>query len=597
MPETRRYSTTELVTLALFFTGCMIFFGVFFKFHIWFIEQLQVFLLTYDHFSTYLSKPAFLSSYIGDFLTQLYWLNGGGAVVITITLALLWLLLKVLARQISRRELPFLLPVLPVVFSWIALCDLEYPVSNVISLNISVLFVLLYISIKQVTARRIAGIFLLIHLYAAAGSSMWIFTVSAIIFEIFKAENKSRSSYRMLYPFILLVLSVFVPLASKHFYLLTAGESLTYLSAMKADPDFFDFMPLIMVILMVILAIIPIRGIRYSMQSAYSTLVQVLLLIAVMVTGILLNADFNLERIFRMDYEARMGRWDKVLNLSDRYDMHTSLSSYYTNMALSKLGIMPEKLMEHYQPAATGLFIPVNANENYLTITLSNEVYWHLGDVNAAQHSALLGTIFSPRAANSRLMKRIAEINIINGEYAAAEKYIMILEKTMFHRKWAEDNRKYLFNEDECRKPGWITEKRLIIPSNDLLKAGNEYITTLRMLADNHPENRMAVDYLLCFHLLSKDIDSFISDFEHYYNAGMESVLPKVYQEGLLIKIASGAKSPADYGNFRFTPEIVSRMADYTRLFGENNGKGSALIDKYGKTYWFYYHFATMETE
>ncbi len=596
MPDTKRYNTAEIVILALFFTGSVLFFGIFFKYHIWFIEQLQVFLLTSDHFSSYLSKPAFISSYIGDFLTQLYWLNGGGAIVITVTLALLWILLKILARQIGRRELPFLLPVLPVVFSWIALCDLEYPVSNVISLNISVLFILLYVSIKPVAVRRIAGILLLIHLYVAAGSSMWIFTFSAIVFEIFGTENRSRSSYGLLYPFILLVLSVFVPLALKHSYLLTAGESLTYLSEMTENPGIMDFMPLAAVILLVILAVIPFREIRLNLHSAYLSLIQAFLLIGVMITGIFLHADFNLEKIFRLDFEARMNHWDKVLQLSDKFGMRNNISSYYTNMALSKLGIMPEKLMEYYQPAATGLFIPVNANENYLTITLSNEVYWHLGDVNASQHSALLGTIFSPRAANSRLMKRITEINIVNGEYAVAEKYIMILEKTMFHREWAESMRKYLYNEDECNKSRWITEKRAIIPSKDLLKAGNEYIITLRMLADNNPDNHMAVDYLLCFHLLSKDMDSFISDFEHYYKSGAGIVLPRVYQEGLLIKIASGEKSPSDYSRFRFTPEIVQQMTDYMKIFEENKGKGSALLEKYGKTYWFYYHFATMKT-
>ena len=130
-----------------------------------------------------------------------------------------------------------------------------------------------------------------------------------------------------------------------------------------------------------------------------------------------------------------------------------------------------------------------------------------------------------------------------------------------------------------------------------MLKPGNEYITTLRMLADNNPENRMAVDYLLCFHLLSKDIDSFIADFESYYKAVPGSVLPVVYQEGLLIKIASGQRSPADYSRFRFTPDIVSRMADYTKAFELASGKGSSLIDKYGKTYWFYYHFAKMKNE
>jgi hypothetical protein len=596
MPETKRYYAAEIVILTLFLSGCFLFFGIVYKYHIWFIEQLQVFLLTSDHFLSYLSKPAFLSSYLGDFLTQFYWLNWGGAVVITGSLAVLWILLTLLAKRISGKKVPFILPLLPVIFTWIALCNLEYPVSNVISLVITVLFIIIYISIKSIATRRICGVIFVFLLYTATGSNVWVFTISAIIFDIFRTEERMRLTAGMIWSIILLAVTVFVPLALKNGYLLTANQSITYLSEMTKYPDIIDYMPLIAVVLMAFLAFVSREKIKVKLKSAYSLLIQILLLVSLLFSGILINADFNLEKIFRLDNEARINRWDKVLELSDKFGMHTNISSYYTNMALSKLGIMPEKLMEYYQPAATGLFIPVNANENYLTITLSNEVYWHLGDVNASQHSALLGTIFSPRAQNSRLMKRIVEINIINREYAVAEKYIRVLEKTLFHRQWASGMRKYLYNEDECKKSDWITAKRAIIPTKDLLKAGNEYVTTLRMLAGNYPDNRMAVDYLLCYHLLSKDIDSFIVDFEHYYKPDMDIILPEVYQEGLLIKIASGEKSPADYNRFRFTPEIVSHMAEYTRMFEENKGKGSSLYEKYGKTYWFYYHFATLRT-
>ncbi len=161
----KRYNAAEIVILTLFLTGSMLFFSIFYKYHIWFIEQLQVFLLTSDHFISYLSKPAFLSSYLGDFLTQFYWLNRGGAVVITSSLAVLWILLTLLAKRISGKKVPFILPLLPVIFSWIALCNLEYPVSNIISLILTVLFILIYISIKSVLAKRIWGVIFIFLLY------------------------------------------------------------------------------------------------------------------------------------------------------------------------------------------------------------------------------------------------------------------------------------------------------------------------------------------------------------------------------------------------------------------------------------------------
>jgi hypothetical protein len=592
MTDKRRNNIPGRVIIIVLFLSCFIFFAVFYQYHVYFTEQLQIFQLTISHFLNYFSKPAFFASYLGDFFTQFYYLTGGGAVVITSALALFWFAVSQLLRKINFNNSLILLSVLPVVISWIALCSTEFPVSNIISLIISVLAAYLYISILKRRNRLMAAIFMLPLLYIAAGSNFYLLAIIAVCYEIY--TNNSGKIYHAL---LLCAITVFVPFALKNHYLLTTSQAFTYLSEMNRNPGFKHFLPLISVLISVIIASLPLQKLRLKLNSLPSVLIQTVFIIAFLLTGLRLNADFTLEKILKLDFEASHDRWSKVYELSQKYKMHNKLSAYYTNMALSKLGFMPDSLMEHYQPAATGLFIPVNVNENYMTITFSNEVYWQLGDVNASQHSALLGMIFSPRAQNVRLMKRLVEINIVNRQYAAAEKFIGILGKTMFYRKWASDRKKFLFNEEECSRSKWITAKRAIIPSKDLLKKGNEYIKTLRMLVDNHPENRMAVDYLLCYHLLIKDIPSFVKDFDKYYSSCGNILLPEVYQEGLLIRIASGESSYDSYKQFRFSPDIVKRMTEYTRRYEENNGKGNTLQKEFGTTYWFYYHFATLTSE
>jgi hypothetical protein len=592
MTETRKYSTPEKIFVVLIFAGCLLFFGFFYRYHLFFTEQLQIFRLTTDQFMSYLSRPAFLSSFIGDFLTQFYYLQGGGAVVITAALFALWLVTRQLVNRIYPGNDSLLFPLLPVVVSWIALCDPEFPVSNVISLIISVTCTLIYLSQSSFRIRLLLVIILTPVLYIAAGSSFYILTATGICYEIIQKEHRQGFFNGILF----IAAALFFPLMAKSIYLLTAPQALTYLSEMTSTPSFFQYLPMLTLICLILSSLLLSQHF-FKTRTVFGLTGWIISLVVILVMGIRLTADFTMEKILRLDFEASHNQWNKVYELSGRYRMRNSLSAYFTNMALSKLDILPDSLMRHYQPAATGLFIPVNANENYMTIAFSNEVYWQLGDVNASQHSALLGMVFSPRAKNSRLMKRLIEINIVNGEYAVAEKYIGILEKTLFYRNWATEKRKYLFNEEECKRSGWIMEKRALIPTNDLLKKSNEYIITLRMLADNHSGNRMAVDYLLCFHLLSKDISSFITDFERYYTSEMGASLPEVYQEGLLISIGSGRRNPGDYSKFRFNNEIIRNFADYTREYEENNGKGAALYKKYGKTYWFYYHFAKMNNE
>ncbi|MGA1976374.1 MAG: DUF6057 family protein [Bacteroidales bacterium] len=597
MTYKNRNSVFETIITTLLFLGCLIFFSFFYRYHLLFTEQLQIFLLTFSHFISYLSKPAFLARYAGDFLTQFYYINGLGAVIITISLSALWLTVRDLLRKAAGREVHFILPLVPSAFCWIALCRLDYPLSNIIAIIISVICTLIYLSIKPAAVRIIYGIIVTGLLYIIAGSNFYILTAIAILFELSGENGQPGKSERVVFPILMAGAAIVFPLSLRGMYCLTLNQSLTYLSEMTSRPGLVQFLPVISLVAVTAIVLISLKPAAEKPKRKFRDIIQFAVLSAVVVTGLVIEGDFTMEKIMRLDYEATKSQWEKIYILSSKYNLHNNLSAYYTNLALAKLGRLPDELMRHYQPVATGLFIPVNANENFLTITMSNEVYWHLGDVNASQHSALLGMIFSPRAANSRLMKRLVEINIVNGQYAVAEKYIHILEKTMFHRRWAMGMEKFLYNEKECSHTGWILQKRIIIPSRDLLKKGNEYIETLRMLADNHPENRMAVDYLLCYHLLCKDLHSFEYDFDKYYRCTGRKALPETYQEGLMILIARGERKPEDYKTCIFTPSLVKEMREYMDIYVKSNGTGFALREKFGKTYWFYYHFAKMKNE
>jgi hypothetical protein len=592
MTQTKEHKLARTIFIALLFIGSFFFFNFGYRYHLIFTEQLQVFTLTWEHFLSYLSRPGFLSSYTGDFITQFYFLSGGAAIAITASLFVLWLLTGMLMKKISGREAPVLISALPVILSWIALCDPEYPVSNIISLIISVSISLLYLSVNNRMIRIPLSLVLLFLSYILAGSSFYLVAVVMICSEL----ESGNAVKKILVTGLVIIAVAGIPWIMRTVYLLTAGQAYLYLSEMTRTPGIWQYLPNIAIIACVLnVFIFSFKKWEFN-YSTFSRLIQEAILVAGLVAGISFVADFKVEKILRLDFEARRQEWNEVISLSEKYNMHNSLAAYYTNMALGKTGRLADELMNFYQPAATGLFIPVNANENYFTIALSNEIYWQLGDVNAAQHSCLLGIVFSPRGQNSRLLKRLVEINIVNGQYAPAEKFIKILEKTMFHRSWARSMRKYLYNEKECSASEWISAKRKIIPARDLLKKGNEYQTTLRMLADNNPDNRLATDYLLSFHLLSKDVQGFLKDFEKYYRSDSTPLLPKVYQEGLLITIMNGERKPEDFKNFRFSPLIVKDMADFTRQFAESQGNGALLQRDFGKTYWFYYHFAKMKT-
>ncbi|MBW6501622.1 MAG: hypothetical protein K0B05_09540 [Bacteroidales bacterium] len=576
----------------LLFALAFVFFCFFYDHHLFFSEQLQIFMLTSDHFISCLSKPAFLSSWTGDFLTQFFYLKGGGAFVILITSLILWLIVRELLLKTGYEKKVNLPSIIPVLLTWAALGSIHYPVSVLISFIMVIAFTLVYFRIRTERIRIITGAILIPLLYVLAGGYFWFFTFAIIVHVLFRSDEKARFIYIALFA----VIAIIVPLLLKGFYLLTAWQSLTYLSEMTLRSRVIDYLPVISLI--IILLLVFYEG-KVKRQDNRSVLLVLILPVFYVISGLCFatNTDFRMEKILRLDREASRNRWERVYELSKKYGMRNRLSAYYTNMAMAKLGLLPEKLMEHYQPAATGLFIPVNADEDFLTITLSNEVYWHLGDVNSSQHAALLGMIFSPRAKNTRLMKRLVEINVVNREYGVAEKYINILAKTMFHRRWAEARRLLLYNEEECEKTGWVSEKRTIIPAKDLLRKEGEYRLILELLIESNPGNRMAVDYLLCFDLLDRNLPAFVDNLVKYYRSDARLSLPQVYQEGLLISIASGRNTPEDFNQYIFDPENIKRIAEYIRIYDAHGGDGRFLEKDFGNTYWFYYHFAVMKQE
>ena len=62
-----------------------------------------------------------------------------------------------------------------------------------------------------------------------------------------------------------------------------------------------------------------------------------------------------------------------------------------------------------------------------------------------------------------------------------------------------------------------------------------------------------------------------------------------------LIYLAGKKASLDEVEKWNIPPQVLDEFGDYTRLYEANGGNGAPLQAKYGKTYWFYFHYATMK--
>jgi hypothetical protein len=62
----------------------------------------------------------------------------------------------------------------------------------------------------------------------------------------------------------------------------------------------------------------------------------------------------------------------------------------------------------------------------------------------------------------------------------------------------------------------------------------------------------------------------------------------------LLIYLAGSKASSEDVKKWRIPAHILNEFREYTWLYERNSGNGASLKAKYGNTYWYYFHYATM---
>lgn len=301
--------------------------------------------------------------------------------------------------------------------------------------------------------------------------------------------------------------------------------------------------------------------------------------------------DARREYLLALDSETYFGNRTRLKRLLEREEgSQRTAVSYFRNLQLSADGCLPDRLLSFYQPFQYGLFLPVSPQSDYIHIYSANEAWFALGDMTMAEHAAMLGMIFSPRHTGTRAVRRLAEINLINGDEAAALKYLRLLRQTSCHRQWAEQ-----------RWPGrqtpavrrWLEEKRRLLPTGDTLRSASDERRSLRLLLEEGGAGRnpRAVDYLLCHDLLVKDVEAFVRDYRAY---AARRPACRLYTEAWLIWLAaSGKLVRGEELPVAIPAAVAEEFRDYTRLYEQHQGDGRFLKECYGQTYWFYYHYAT----
>jgi hypothetical protein len=226
---------------------------------------------------------------------------------------------------------------------------------------------------------------------------------------------------------------------------------------------------------------------------------------------------------------------------------------------------------------------------------MGNEILYHLGLTNASQEYAFESMETIPSMGKSaRVIKRLAETNLINGQYKVSEKYLKLLKKTIFYRKWAKNAMTVLNNEEKINNdPDW-GEKRKFMVRNDYFFHIKNIEAVLNRMVKEHPDNKMAFEYLMAFYMINKDMRNFINLIPVMEKMGYSKV-PDSYQEAILYIIGLNNEDPMTNSPAYVSQNTKLRMKAYADIYTKYPDARKRLEKKYAGTYWFYLHFEEVE--
>lgn len=568
---TKNERSLQWVIAGIFFVVCFAFFQWIYPNHLFFKEQMRIFLYTTDYFISFWDEPAWLSCYVGNFLIQFFHLTVIGPLIVTCVLLLLWYYSMRVLRKFGNGNMVSIYALFPVALEWGLICRLSYSIASTLSLVFVLWFFLGYIRIKNKQISVWVAFMLLPVIYSMVGSRLFIFSLMVIFYE--GAKNRKRWWFWL----SLLLSSYLYPLFMRHFYGLSIEEACKY-SHVDGLSVYFPALALILEIFA--LEIKSIRRIRLNRNSLLITFLVVFGFFSFVIAG----TNRKREKVLAVDQAIYRGDWERVLDLSAGFDSPDILVSYYRNIAFSKKNELPQNLMDHYQRGASALFLSIDLRSSILPVFFSNEVYYQLGDMDMARHRAIEGILFSPKQRSVRQIKRLVEIDMRRGDIEEARKYLNLLDATLFYHSWARSKEEQLKSEETLSMEKRLPRKSDWEREHDILMSISDYPGVLSSLVAEHPENKQALDYLLCYYLLNENLNRFKDTFDTYYKGKFEFV-PRLYEEALVQVLSKS--SDEEIAGYQIPQDVIEDYQDYIHCKSGRKAK-EELRDRYSSTYWYY---------
>ena len=528
-----------------------VFFQFFYPYHLFYQEQNQLFLFSWDYITTYLDKPGWLACLAGDFLTQFYYYRYAGPTILTLSILMAGYNVRcgVEDTDIKGTWIPYTIAIAVMTMLVCFSFHYDYRLSSIIAV--------------------------------AGGANVFRFSTKILVstrmfvkkLESLAEQHTSLDGTRL--PQWITAFSIFTSMLVCHWFFgcgMWVYAALVLLGCIKYINKPGNYTRLAAIAIPLFIIMLDKRLYFIDLYTAYTH----------PGIGKFVKPQMDLEKTLAADCEYYFGNYNTVVNMVEKDKEPNQYMKFYYNLVSAQGRSLPAVLLK-YPNNYLGTFETLGSDTPPLTIKTINELYWILGDMTFCERAAILANVCSPENRNIRMMKRLAEINMVKGDYDAARKYLRILQKTFVWSRWA--NRafdalgKKASSYDKALLQQYI-DKRPYLNTRDTLRQNDNCHTIMSELMESNPNNYIAINYMLCSDLLLKDMETFKHDYDAYYLKQQNIAYETLYQEALAIYLAGTQAPPAEWAKYIKRQDVLQRFKQY------NEQRGNPAFKD---TYWYYF--------
>lgn len=592
-PKFQWLSIWKSAWIVLFISALYVFFLLVIRLEQIHFAQMPVFFAERRFFLAQLRVPGGFIDCLAAFLTDLYQIGWLGALILTGLILLAFLLFKAVMRPGRFWGIEFL-PVLLLVFLQ---TRFDYSIAKTLSLILALEgFLMVRDAFPAKTRFRFpAIIFLFFMIYLMSPAAMLLCVLLCSLHEI---ANPSESNVRRillpvgyvfaggLIPRLAADCLFLVPLKSAYFhhaFFLQSGKIQivgAVLDGLILASTVFFFL----------------RKNDQKTKSATLNLVQGGVGLALF--GLVLFCAFffgKAERqVVRVRYDAHEGRWRDLAKQVNNVTLDHPLNLFHFNRGLYHTGKMASDLFSLPQWFGRyGLFPHKDLAYQY-PLDIS-DFYFELGHVNEAERWASEAqTLYGETPA---VLKRLALVNLLQDEPAAAMKFLARLKQNPLSRGWAEHYRVCLNDPIRMAAEKQLVQLHACMPPKDFIVVAEHPEIDLGRMLEQSPGNRMAFEYVVADRLISRDLDGFVNVLKRYPQF-LKAPLPRCYEEALIAYLTlKGQNADRAAAEIEIRQSGFERFKKFESVLGKYHANSDAAYNElsqwYANTYWYYMLYST----